>query len=314
MEGRRVCPYCGKEIRGSEAVTVCPQCGVVHHMSCWEKNDGCCTKGCAASGKYVKDISEIARMQHRKKSEVMPKPQAPKPRRDVPKHTERERVSRAADIPPRPVVQPQVQPQIQPVKIEEQCDEYGFTPKGRMSEKMKSIIQEKLYYYDLKMTMLNLSGGKASWNGSAFVFPLLWFAYRKMYLYALMSGILYAIITFVGMIPIVGGFFNILLTIALHVCAGIFANYIYKYHSEQVFREGADLTPDDQWKFYRKRGGTTKTAVVVTSLLKSLFMILVSILQVVVFANSIRNGILGGNLGYLGDLFEMVGDIVEELF
>ena len=43
----KICPYCKTEIREGEAVTVCPDCGIPHHQSCWEENRGCTTFGCA---------------------------------------------------------------------------------------------------------------------------------------------------------------------------------------------------------------------------------------------------------------------------
>lgn len=41
-----LCPHCGQEITASDPVTVCPACGMAHHQSCWEENQGCTTFGC----------------------------------------------------------------------------------------------------------------------------------------------------------------------------------------------------------------------------------------------------------------------------
>lgn len=296
-EIRRVCPYCGKEIKSNEASTTCPQCGVVHHMQCWEKNSGCCTKGCAASGRYVKDISDIARMQHHKKSEVAQRPIVQPERPPRYKDTYKKR-----DIENERAVRPV--PSIPQQPVEEQCDEYGFTPKGRMSEKMKSVVQDKLYYYDLKMSRLNLTGGKVSWNGSAFLFPVLWMAYRKMYLYALIAFGIAVLISMVGWIP--GGMpiviIQTILCIAFKICSGLLGNYLYKTHAEKVFQSGSAMNPDTQWEYYRRKGGTSRTAVVVASIIIEVATIVLLSISASIAINNIFNSF--GKYNFLIDLLE----------
>ena len=43
----KVCPFCKTEITESDAVKVCPACGIPHHEGCWEENHGCTTFGCS---------------------------------------------------------------------------------------------------------------------------------------------------------------------------------------------------------------------------------------------------------------------------
>lgn len=42
----KICPYCKTEIKEGEEIKVCPECGIPHHLSCWEENHGCTTFGC----------------------------------------------------------------------------------------------------------------------------------------------------------------------------------------------------------------------------------------------------------------------------
>ena len=44
------CPLCMLPVSGDGCVT-CPECGTVHHISCWEQNGGCTTYGCPVVGK-----------------------------------------------------------------------------------------------------------------------------------------------------------------------------------------------------------------------------------------------------------------------
>lgn len=292
-EIRRVCPCCGKEIKSNEGSTVCPQCGVVHHMQCWEKNNGCCTKGCAASGRYVRDISDIARMQHHKKTEVISQRERVDKERVRRERVDRERAERIERV-------DKIRNISSSESAKEQCDEYGFTtPKGRMSEKMKSIVQEKLYYYDLKMSRLNLTGGKISWNGSAFLFPVLWMAYRKMYLYALIAWGISIVITMIGWIPIVGWLLRPILSIVYLVCSGMLGNYLYKIHAEKIYQNGSALNPDTQWEFYRRKGGTSRTSVVVALIIIVIVASALSFIGTMIGISSIINSL---NHGLFGDL------------
>lgn len=42
---QRFCPLCDRAFIEGEAVLACAGCGVLHHPSCWVKNDGCATAG-----------------------------------------------------------------------------------------------------------------------------------------------------------------------------------------------------------------------------------------------------------------------------
>ena len=41
-----ICPFCKEEIKDSEIVKVCTECGIPHHEKCWKENKGCTTFGC----------------------------------------------------------------------------------------------------------------------------------------------------------------------------------------------------------------------------------------------------------------------------
>ena len=43
----KICPFCKTEITETDAVKVCPACGIPHHEGCWEENHGCTTFGCS---------------------------------------------------------------------------------------------------------------------------------------------------------------------------------------------------------------------------------------------------------------------------
>lgn len=43
----KICPFCKTEIAETDAVKVCPACGIAHHEGCWNENGGCTTFGCS---------------------------------------------------------------------------------------------------------------------------------------------------------------------------------------------------------------------------------------------------------------------------
>lgn len=50
------CPYCKTTIQIGEPVTVCAACGMPHHESCWDENQGCTTFGCAKQHNLVQGL------------------------------------------------------------------------------------------------------------------------------------------------------------------------------------------------------------------------------------------------------------------
>ena len=46
-----ICPVCKEAIKEDDAVKVCPDCGTVHHESCWEHNQGCAAPDCLGKNK-----------------------------------------------------------------------------------------------------------------------------------------------------------------------------------------------------------------------------------------------------------------------
>ncbi len=52
-----VCPFCNTEIKESDVVKICPDCGVAHHEACWTENNGCSTIGCSEQHSEADNIN-----------------------------------------------------------------------------------------------------------------------------------------------------------------------------------------------------------------------------------------------------------------
>lgn len=60
------CPYCQAEFLEDDTRIICPECGIAHHIDCWESNKACSVYGCdgwnvweAARDQIAQDKSEI---------------------------------------------------------------------------------------------------------------------------------------------------------------------------------------------------------------------------------------------------------------
>ena len=51
----KTCPYCQFPIKGDSNLAICSQCGIPHHLECWQENGKCTTFGCR--GEMSKEIS-----------------------------------------------------------------------------------------------------------------------------------------------------------------------------------------------------------------------------------------------------------------
>ncbi len=49
----KTCPFCKVEFKECDAVKICPVCGIPHHETCWNENNGCATYGCSEQNKVT---------------------------------------------------------------------------------------------------------------------------------------------------------------------------------------------------------------------------------------------------------------------
>lgn len=249
MERTKVCPVCGKPIKENQAITVCPQCGVAHHMECWEKNNGCFKRGCLAGGRHGISIEKIKEMQHTSRQERSPRSELPrheKPRPETPR-------PRYID-PPRPEVQ--------------QAGAFNPSQPSSRSEAetedifMRCLIgSKKADYYGEKFSEMDRTGSKVSWNWMSFLFGAVWMVYRRMYLNTLLCWAIVILLSVLMLIPMVGFVLYLLSLIALYICMGLFGNALYKRHLEKKYFELKALPYECRIAESARQGGTSITAV-----------------------------------------------------
>jgi hypothetical protein len=45
----KICPYCKTPLQEGDAVAICSECNMPHHLTCWQENCGCTTFGCTGT-------------------------------------------------------------------------------------------------------------------------------------------------------------------------------------------------------------------------------------------------------------------------
>lgn len=96
----------------------------------------------------------------------------------------------------------------------------------------------------------------ASWNWSAFFFPVYWLAYRKMYLEAFLYGV---ISLFTVIIPGSG--------LILHIVVGIFANSYYRKKGLKIIVQTSGMTEGEAGQYISRHGGTSVLSIFITILI-----------------------------------------------
>lgn len=116
-----------------------------------------------------------------------------------------------------------------------------------------------------------------SWNWSAFVAGILWFGYRKMYIYifffALVEGMSFVGLTWFQFLCLVGYF---------HICMGITANGLYymmaKVKIGKIKEKYGDI--NQQQEAIIEAGGTSWKGILWTGLAITVFVILPKIVSI----------------------------------
>jgi hypothetical protein len=102
---------------------------------------------------------------------------------------------------------------------------YGMTSDSITTDEIRAFVGSNAHYYLQQFSKFNITGIEKfaiTWNWSCFGFTFLWMLYRKMYLLAVLTFIVFCI-------PGV----NIL----LHIVAGVVGNYLYYGHVKQMILE-----------------------------------------------------------------------------
>lgn len=115
----------------------------------------------------------------------------------------------------------------------------------------EQLVGVKAEYYMPKFMDMQYNGKKTSWNWCAFLVPVYWLLYRRMYMYAAVYFILSFVLAFMGGL----GF-------ALNILLGLFGNFLYMKNVENLAAAARNMNENEKQIFIAKKGGVSKGAVI----------------------------------------------------
>ncbi|MDF2558054.1 MAG: hypothetical protein K0R71_1882 [Bacillales bacterium] len=148
-----------------------------------------------------------------------------------------------------------------------------------------NFIGKNQYYYAEQFTKIKLTNSKVTWNWPAFLFNVLWFAYRKMYGYAAAVFGAIVLLSLTG----IGSF----LSFGVSLAAGIFGNSIYMKKYEEEMAISKTMSPEMKKMYLYKKGGTNIGAVIGIIVIQVIFfIILFTVLFAAIFTGSFNQEII----------------------
>jgi len=142
---------------------------------------------------------------------------------------------------------------------------YGTSIESITKDEIGTFVGTNTDYYLQQFSKFNITGTEkfcVTWNWSCFGFTFLWMLYRKMYLLAVLTFVVF-------FIPGV----NIL----LHIAAGVVGNYLYYGHVKQKILEiRAIQPPQNIYPVLKEMGGVLRWVII--------FGIVFSIILTILFA------------------------------
>lgn len=125
------------------------------------------------------------------------------------------------------------------------------------------LIGKNTEYYVSRFQQLKWRGKRTSWNWPAFLAGPWWMVYRKLYGWAAGYVLLNLLLAPEG----VG--------IITWVISGLFANYIYMQHIENLTADAKKLHGEQRTQFIRRKGGVNVVAVIALFALFAVFIVLI---------------------------------------
>lgn len=149
------------------------------------------------------------------------------------------------------------------------------------SDEIRAFVGTNAHYYIQKFSKFTSSGTEKfcpTWNWSTCGFTFVWMLYRKMYIQAVITFVIFCLPG---------------INIIMHILAGVVGNYLYYRHvKEKIIEIRAIQSPQNLYPVLQEVGGVHKWIILVTVIIS----IILGILFVLFFA-SITSSI--GNFGVL---------------
>lgn len=132
-------------------------------------------------------------------------------------------------------------------------------------DEIRAFVGANSHYYIQQFSKFNITGREKfclTWNWSCFGFTFLWMLYRKMYLNAVLTFVIFCI-------PGVN--------IILHIAAGILGDYLYYSHVKQKIHEIRTIPAQQNINLvYQEVGGVHRWVITVGVIIMILLTVLIA--------------------------------------
>lgn len=142
----------------------------------------------------------------------------------------------------------------------------GMNNSSISSEEIRAFVGPNAHYYLHQFSKFTISGTDKftpTWNWSTCGFTFVWMMYRKLYIQALITFVIFCLpgINFI-----------------MHIVAGIVGNYLYYRHvKERIIEIRAIQLPQNIYPVLQEVGGVHKWAIVVAIVVSIILVILFTI-------------------------------------
>ncbi|MDE5861863.1 MAG: DUF2628 domain-containing protein [Ruminococcus sp.] len=281
------CVLCGEVFSETDDVVVCPECGTPHHRECYRNHGRCGNIYMHGTGQKWESTVKIPE----EKSVVVISPEDEETGMDSERmqYEYMDRNTFNANV----------------------ISEIGFNLNEDMGgvtlNEINMFVRTNVLYYIPKFKKMKDSGTKTSFNLSCFLFPSLYFANRKMWLWAIISAVISVILnipTLVILMAQSGVFTENIMNVIYEnqdfiqnmelICSAgsfvanilmcLFANWIYFKFALKKIRYIKKNTPDGKLNKYTAMafGGVRPINIIVITLI-TMFLSLASMVGVTMF-------------------------------
>ncbi len=133
-----------------------------------------------------------------------------------------------------------------------------------ISPNMADYVSVNVKYYITRFNKMKESHSKTSWNWFAFVEPVCWFVYRKMYGYA--AGIFCIEVIWMTLFPVTNPIHYL-----TNIFYAIFANYLYMRRIEDLVGKQNNLNEEVAIEQLKRKGGVNIWVAIVVMIFLTWF-------------------------------------------
>lgn len=167
------CPVCDVHFSENDDIVVCPECGTAHHRECWKANGKCFNHD-----RHGEDFESVKEVEEYSDAPDSSTEENAFSQADENENLGEDNAAQIGEI----------------IDSFEKKAEKEATIDGEPLLTYAAAVGKKENYYLVRFMHIEKAKPKSLWNGAAFLIPLTWALYRKMYKIAAIVLALYMVL------------------------------------------------------------------------------------------------------------------------